>query len=88
MAVPPQNSPPIVKQWIEKEKERLLKLKNEIHAEFGKESLILKTETINAPRRLALWERADLLLNTSLREGLCLAPLEYLAVKTLLGLEN
>jgi trehalose-6-phosphate synthase len=59
----------------------ILKLVDEIHDEFGHGCLIFKQEHINMEERCALWNMSNIMLNTCLRDGLTLQPLEFVSVK-------
>jgi trehalose-6-phosphate synthase len=56
-------------------------LKHEINKEFKCDLVQLHIEGASKALRCALWARANILLITCLRDGLCLQPLEFLAVK-------
>lgn len=55
-------------------------LKDKINKECKCEVAIVRYEGSSKALRCALWARANILLITCLRDGLCLQPLEFLAV--------
>mmetsp|Transcript_22512 Transcript_22512/g.25888 ORF Transcript_22512/g.25888 Transcript_22512/m.25888 type:complete len:159 (+) Transcript_22512:361-837(+) len=69
-------------------RETVMKIKDEIVKEFGSKVISIKTEALNEKLRLLLWARTDILLNTTLRGGLRLLTLEYIAVRCLLGKQS
>jgi trehalose-6-phosphate synthase len=52
-----------------------------IQREFGSQSVVLQEENASLEKRLALWAESDVLLVSSLRDGLCLPLYEYVAAK-------
>lgn len=53
----------------------------EIEDEFGKSVICYLEEDLSVEHRLALWTVTNILLITTLRDGQCLPPLEYITVK-------
>lgn len=68
--------------------EIIMKIRDEIVEEFGAQVISIKTEALTEKRRLLLWARTNVLLNTTLRGGLRLPSLEYIAVRCILGKEG
>jgi trehalose-6-phosphate synthase len=56
----------------------------EIHAEFGQHSLVVSDQNPSLERRLVIWSQAQILLVSTLKDGLCLPPLEFATVKKLM----
>ncbi len=54
---------------------------DKIQKEFGSQSIILQEYNPSLEKRLALWSESDILLVSSLRDGLCLPLFEYVAAK-------
>lgn len=54
-----------------------MKIKDEIHREFGTECLIFQESNPSIEKRFSLWCTADVLLCSSLRDGLCIPVFEY-----------
>lgn len=54
-----------------------------IHQDFGEDCLVYKYKSVGMEERFALWSACDVYLNTSLRDGLCLQPLEFVYIKKL-----
>jgi trehalose-6-phosphate synthase len=52
-----------------------------IQRDFGDQSIILQENNPSLEKRLALWSESDVLLVSSLRDGLCLPLFEYVAAK-------
>ena len=52
-----------------------------IKRDFGDQSIILQEDNPSMEKRLALWSESDVLLVSSLRDGLCLPLFEYVAAK-------
>jgi len=61
--------------------QQINQLVKEIQSEFGKGCLILRHENLSPEQRCALWSFTDIFLQTSLREGLSLMPMEFVAIK-------
>ena len=59
------------------------KIINEIHEEFGDGCLIYKVQNLTQEERMALWSFSQVLLNTSLRDGLAFSPFEFISTKAL-----
>jgi trehalose-6-phosphate synthase len=57
----------------------------EIHKEFGPQCLMLIQGNPPLARRLALWSHTQILLIATLKDGLCLPPLEFVTVKKILN---
>jgi len=57
----------------------------EIHDEFGQHSLVVSDQNPSLERRLTVWSQAQILLVSTLKDGLCLPPLEFATVKKLMG---
>lgn len=53
----------------------------QIQQEFGKDALIYKEESLTMAQQLALWSKTNILFITTLRDGQCLTPLEYITVR-------
>lgn len=68
--------------------ETIIDIKNEIVKEFGSQVISVKIEALSETKRLLLWATTNVLLNTTLRGGLRLPSLEYIAVRCILGLEG
>jgi trehalose-6-phosphate synthase len=49
--------------------------------EFGPQCILLQEDNPPLEKRLALWSQSDVLLVSSLRDGLCLPLFEYVAAK-------
>jgi trehalose 6-phosphate synthase/phosphatase len=73
---------------IKEYKEIIFTIKDEIVKEFGPQVISVKIEPLTESKRLMLWSRTHVLLNTTLRGGLRLPSLEYIAVRCILGLEG
>lgn len=58
-----------------------MKIIEEIKTEFGNDSIFYLEEDPTMAQRLALWARTNVLFITTLRDGQCLAPLEYIVVR-------
>lgn len=61
-----------IKTWVAK-----------IHQDFGQDCLVFKYKNVCTEERFALWSACDVYLNTCLRDGLCLQPLEFVYIKKL-----
>ena len=57
----------------------------EIHYEFGQHSLVMMETNPSLEKRLAIWSQTQILLVSTLKDGLCLPPLEFATVKKLNG---
>jgi trehalose-6-phosphate synthase len=57
----------------------------EIQEEFGYHSLVVLDQNPSLERRLTIWSQAQILLVSTLKDGLCLPPLEFATVKKLTG---
>lgn len=66
----------------------IMKIKDDIVEEFGSQVITIKMEALSEYKRLLLWANTDVLLNTTLRGGLRLPSLEYIAVRCILGKEG
>lgn len=64
-------------------REQIFKIRDEIHREFGQQSLIIQESNPCVEKRLALWTAADILLCGSLKDGLNLPILEFVKCKFL-----
>lgn len=53
----------------------------DINREFNRQAVIFSVEDLDRSHRYAYLELADSVVNSSVREGLCLVPFEYYAVK-------
>ena len=53
----------------------------QIQTEFGADKLWYKEQDLSVEHRIGLWAATNILLITTLRDGQCLPPLEYIAVK-------
>lgn len=60
------------------------KIAAEIHNEFGSHCLILQEGNPPLAKRLAIWSQTQILLVSTLKDGLCLPPLEYVTVKKIM----
>lgn len=70
-----------VRNFVKSTMEDINKLVDEIHEKFGYGCLVLKYENLTQEQRCALWSFCNIYLNTALKEGLCLQPLEFVCVK-------
>ena len=66
---------------INKTKNEIEKIANDIIAEFGPECLILKYQTLCQDERCALFLKANVLIITSMRDGVSLLPFEFISMK-------
>jgi trehalose-6-phosphate synthase len=66
---------------IKKNRERIHEIRDQIHKEFGNTCLILQESMPSVHKRLALWTHADIILCSSLKDGLNLPILEYVKCK-------
>ena len=65
-----------------------MEIKDEIVSEFGHGVISVKFESLSERKRLLLWTRTHVLLNTTLRDGLRLPSLEYIAVRHIINKES
>ena len=65
-------------------KEEIDALRLSIEEEFGKDVLYYVEGDLTLEERYGLWAFAKILLITTLRDGQCLPPLEFIAIKTFL----
>jgi trehalose-6-phosphate synthase len=56
-------------------------LVSEIEKEFGKGAIFYQEQDLLMEQRIALWAMTNVLLITTLRDGQCLPPLEFITVK-------
>ncbi len=56
-------------------------LVKEIEDEFGKSAIHYQEQDLLMEQRIALWAVTNVLLITTLRDGQCLPPLEFITVK-------
>ena len=61
--------------------EDLFALQSEINAEFGFELIKIELKDVTTEERIALMEDSLALINTSIRDGMCLLPFEYILIK-------
>jgi trehalose 6-phosphate synthase len=54
---------------------------DKIKRDFGQQAIILQEDNPSLEKRLAIWSESDVLLVSSLRDGLCLPLFEYVAAK-------
>ena len=59
----------------------IFRIKDEIHAEFGPECLIFEESNPSLEKRLSLWSHSDIILCSSLKDGLCIQVLEYVVCR-------
>lgn len=62
-------------------KEIIMKIKDDIRKEFGNKVISVKFEALSEKKRILLWARTNILFNTTLRGGLRLPSLEYIATR-------
>ena len=62
-------------------KGEVISIMNDIHRDFGEHTLILSLDPIPLEKRLAVWSQCQILLSSTLRDGLSLPPLEFVTVK-------
>lgn len=60
----------------------------EIEEEFGKGSIHYQEQDLLMEQRIALWAMTNVLMITTLRDGQCLPPLEFITVKKELQRQN
>ena len=72
---------PILKELYDEVKE----ITEKIQKDFGKECLIVQNNDLNLYKRLAIWSQCNILLSSTLKDGLSLPPLEYVTVKSIMG---
>lgn len=72
-----------IKRLIQKTQQEIQKVINEIHEEFGDGCLIYKVQNLTQEERLALWSFSQILLITSLRDGLTFSPFEFISTKAI-----
>lgn len=65
-----------------------MKIKDEIVKEFGPKVISVRIESLNEQKRLLLWANTNCLFNTTLRGGLRLPSLEFIATRCIMGLES
>ena len=66
---------------INRTKNKIEKIANEIISEFGEECFILKYETLCQEERCALFLKTNVLIITSMRDGVSLLPFEFVSIK-------
>jgi trehalose-6-phosphate synthase len=71
-------------QTLKQLQDEIVKITKEIHQEFGAHCLILMEENPTLAKRLAIWSQTQILLVSTLKDGLCLPPLEFTTVKKLM----
>lgn len=59
----------------------VLKIKDEIHQEFGQECFLFEESNPSLEKRLSLWSKTDIILCSSLKDGLCIQVLEYVVCR-------
>ena len=64
---------------------QILQVRDEIHKEFGPESLIFQESNPSLEKRLALWSSADIILCSALNDGLCIPVFEYVKCRMIAG---
>lgn len=74
-------TPGIRSTFTEETSEEIHKLVEEINNEF-KDAVIYREGSLSNEKRLALFMAAEVLLVTSLRDGFCLSPFEFLLTKS------
>ena len=65
-----------------------MSLVQEIEKEFGQSTIQYKEQDLSMEQRMALWSVSNILLITTLRDGQCLPPLEFITVKKYLQKSN
>jgi len=53
-------------------RQEILAIKDSIHREFGHNCLKFEESNPSLEKRLALWSQTDIILCSSLKEGLCI----------------
>jgi len=66
---------------INQTKSDIYDLIREIEEEFGKSSISYVEHDLTLEQRMGLWASANILLITTLRDGQCLPPLEFITVR-------
>lgn len=66
---------------INQTRSEILALVKEIEDEFTPASIHYLERDLDLEQRLALWSVSNILLITTLRDGQCLPPLEFITVK-------
>lgn len=66
-------------------RKKIFQIQEEIHREFGPQCLIIQEQNPPLEKRLALWTAADIILCSSLKDGLCMPILEYVKCKVMAG---
>jgi len=66
-------------------REEIIAIAEEIHQEFGSHSLVLMQGNPDLAKRLAVWSVSQILLVSTLKDGLSLPPLEFVTCKKLLN---
>ena len=79
-------TPVSIFQSIEKIREEIFKLKEEIEEEFGEGIIFCEEGPVSFEKRLALTCMSNTLFITSLRDGFCLLPFEYIILKKVMNL--
>jgi trehalose-6-phosphate synthase len=59
----------------------IVAITSEIHKEFGTHCLLLQEGNPPPAKRLAIWSQTQILLIATLKDGLCIPPLEFVTVK-------
>jgi trehalose-6-phosphate synthase len=72
---------PILKELFDE----VNKITKQIHADFGSECLLVMHDDLPLSKRLAIWSQCNILLSSTLKDGLSLPPLEYVTVKSIMG---
>jgi trehalose-6-phosphate synthase len=66
---------------IKKMRMEILEERDRIHKEFGTNCLIFEESNPPLEKRLALWTNADVILCSSLKDGLCIQVLEFVVCR-------
>ena len=66
-------------------RKKVFQIRDEIHREFGTQCLLLQESNPPLEKRLALWSSADIILCSSLKDGLCIPVLEYVKCRMMQG---
>ena len=66
-------------------KEEVHRLVSQIHKDFGKKCLIVKTANYSIEARMALWSKTNILFVSTLKDGLYLTCFEYIWAKYVKG---
>ncbi|CAI2372636.1 unnamed protein product [Moneuplotes crassus] len=73
---------------VKEYKDIITKIKDDIKKEFGSKVISVKYEVLTEKKRILLWARTNILFNCTLRGGLRLPSLEYIATRCSLKKES